>query len=70
MAVNAAVRPRSSVPRLALNKTETANALGVSIDFFDDHVAAELRSIHRGRRRLYPVSEIRKWLEESVEGPR
>lgn len=70
MPATAAVRPRHPVPRLALNKTETAIALGVSIDFFDDHVALELRCIHRGRRRLYPVTEIRRWLEESAEGPR
>jgi hypothetical protein len=69
MAAQAAAGPRNPVPRLALNRAETAIALGVSIDFFDDHVALELRCIRRGRRRLYPVSEVRRWLEEAAERP-
>lgn len=54
-------------PRLALNKTETAEVLGVSVDFFDAHVAHELRCIRRGRRRLYPVREVERWLDEHAE---
>lgn len=57
----------AGLPRLALNKTEAARALGVSVDFFDDHVAHELRCVRRGRRRLYPITEIQRWLGESAE---
>jgi hypothetical protein len=52
--------------RLALTKLEVAGALGVSVDFFDDHVATELRCIRRGRHRLYPVAEVKRWLEASA----
>lgn len=54
------------VPRLALSKTEAAEALGVFVDFFDEHVASELRMVRRGRRRLIPVRELERWLAESA----
>lgn len=53
--------------RMAFNKTEAAEALGVSVDFFDRHVASELRCICRGRRRLYPRAELQRWLESESE---
>jgi hypothetical protein len=40
--------------------------LGVSIDFFDEHVAHELRVVRRGRRRLFPVRELERWLERAA----
>lgn len=55
------------VPRLALTKQEAANALGVSIDFFDEHIAHELRMVRRGRRRLVPVRELERWLAENAD---
>lgn len=55
------------MPRFALTKAETARALGVSIDFFDDHIAVELRCVRRGRHRLYPVDEVRRWLDASAD---
>ena len=55
------------VARLAFNKTEAAEALGVSVDFFDHHIAHELRAVRRGRRRLYPLAEINRWLEQAAE---
>ena len=51
-------------PRLALKVTEAAETLGVSRDFFDLHVLPELRVVRRGRRRLVPVRELERWLEE------
>lgn len=53
--------------RLAFNKTEAAELLGVSVDFFDDHIARELKCVHRGRRRLYPLREVERWLDEQAE---
>lgn len=53
--------------RLALNKTEAATLIGVSVDFFDQHIAHELRCVRRGRRRLYPVNELESWLDRSSE---
>lgn len=63
----APVRRRPRV--LALNRTDAADALGVSADFFDEHVAHELRCVRRGRRRLYAVSELERWLDEEGERP-
>src|SRR3954451_22706626 len=57
----------TAVPRLALKKTEAAEALSVSVDFFEDHIMCELRIVRRGRRRLVPVAELMRWLESSAE---
>jgi excisionase family DNA binding protein len=54
------------VARLALSKLEAAEALGVSVDFFDDHIASELRIVRRGRRRLISVRELERWLDENA----
>jgi hypothetical protein len=41
----------ASLGRLALSKCEAADALGVSVDFLEEHVMHELRVVRRGRRR-------------------
>jgi excisionase family DNA binding protein len=48
--------------RLALSPNEAAAALGVSRDYFDEHVGPELRIVRRGRRRLIAVQELERWL--------
>lgn len=53
--------------RLALSKSEAAQALGVSVDFLEDHVLAELRVVRVGRRRLIAVAELERWLGERAE---
>ena len=57
---------RLLVPRLALRREEAAEALGVSDDFFDARIRAELRVVRRGTLRLYPVSELQRWLEKNA----
>jgi hypothetical protein len=57
---------RQSVPRLALGPAEAAEALGVSRDYFDQHVGPELRWIRRGRRKLVAVAELSRWLAEEA----
>jgi excisionase family DNA binding protein len=56
----------SAVPRLALSPAEAAEALGVSRDFLDEHIAPELRIVRRGRRKLIPVLELERWLSEQA----
>src|SRR3954451_12668529 len=57
----------TAVPRLALTKSEAAEALSVSVDFFEDHIMCELRIVRRGRRRLIPVAELVRWLESNAD---
>ena len=52
--------------RLALSKAEAAEALGVSVDFLEDHVMDDLRIVRRGRRRLIPVRELERWLSDNA----
>jgi excisionase family DNA binding protein len=59
--------PGRATPRLALSKTEAAQALGVSVDFLEDHVLPELRVVRVGRRRLIAVAELERWLAEGAK---
>ena len=52
--------------RLALRPAEAAAALGVSADYFAEHVAPELRWVRRGRLRLVGVAELERWIEASA----
>jgi excisionase family DNA binding protein len=56
----------SPITRLLLSADEAAEALGISRDTFDEHVAPELRKVRIGRRVLYPVRELQCWLEQSA----
>jgi excisionase family DNA binding protein len=59
--------PREALgPRLAVSPDEAAAILGVSRDYFDEHVIAELRVVRRGRRILVPLVEIERWLERNA----
>jgi excisionase family DNA binding protein len=52
--------------QLALSKTEAAEALGISVDFLDEHVFRDLRVVRRGRRVLIPVKELERWLDREA----
>jgi hypothetical protein len=54
------------VPRIALSVAEAAVALGVSPDFFTEHIAPELRLVRRGRKKLVAVRELEAWLERTA----
>jgi excisionase family DNA binding protein len=55
--------------RLALSKVEAAESLGVSVDFLEKHIMAELRVVYVGRRRLIPVRELERYLAENACRP-
>ena len=57
----------AAVPRVTLRPEEAAAALGVSRDYFDEHVAHELRVIRRGRLKLYAVKELERWADEQAQ---
>jgi excisionase family DNA binding protein len=54
-------------PRIALSKAEAAGSLGVSVDFFDEHIAPELRMVRRGRKHLIPFRELERWLDKQAD---
>jgi hypothetical protein len=59
--------PRArEIPVLGLCQEEAAQALGVSVTFFAEEIRPELRVVLRGRRRIYPVRELERWLEENA----
>lgn len=59
--------PGQAGPRLAYSKPEAAAVLGVSINSFERHVQPELRVIRRGKLRLFPATELERWLRENAE---
>jgi excisionase family DNA binding protein len=58
--------PPTSSLRLAVSPDEAAAALGVSRDYFDEHVISELRIVRRGRRILVSLAELERWLDRSA----
>ncbi len=41
--------------------------LGVSRDFFDEHIKPELRIVRRGSKTIMiPVAELERWLEKNA----
>jgi len=57
---------KPELPRLALTFAESAAMLGVSHEFFAQHVALELRFVRRGRKKLVALRELERWLQESA----
>jgi hypothetical protein len=54
---------------LALNQKDAAESLGMSVDHFERHVKNELAVVYSGSLRLYPLSELQRWLaEHSLQG--
>ena len=54
-------------PPLSIRPREAAEMLGVSRDFFDEHVKPELRIIRRGSKTIFiPVAELERWVDESA----
>jgi len=56
----------TAVPRLAFRVGEAAQALGVSSDYFAEHVAPELRWVRRGAVKLVSREELEAWLQRSA----
>ncbi len=58
----------ASLPgRLAVGPVEAATALGVSVTFFNETIAPDLRIIRRGRRVIVPIAELTRWLDQNGE---
>src|SRR3954447_12204991 len=60
-------RGESGLRPMTVMPNEAAELLGVSRDFFDEHVRPELRIIRRGCKTiLIPVRELERWIDESA----
>ena len=53
-------------PRLMLTRAEAAGALGVSLRHFQRHVQPHLPCIYSGQLRLYPVTELQRWIDQQA----
>jgi excisionase family DNA binding protein len=57
----------TQLPRLSITPGEAAEMLGVSRDFFEEHIKPELRIVRRGSKTiLIPVAELERWLDKSA----
>jgi hypothetical protein len=63
----AAVTTVEPVPRIALTQQEACASLGCSEEFFVEHVRPYIRVVRRGRKRLFPVAELRRAVDEMAE---
>jgi hypothetical protein len=56
----------SPIPRVMLRcPSEASAALGVSDEFFDEHVRTELRLVRRGRFTFVATKELERWAEQN-----
>jgi excisionase family DNA binding protein len=52
---------------LALSIDQACASLGVSWDTWREHIAADIRIVRVGRRRLVPIAELERWLADHAE---
>lgn len=52
--------------KLALNQEEAAEALGISVPTFVEHVRPHVARVDIGRRMLFPVSSLQNWLDSAA----
>jgi hypothetical protein len=55
------------VERLALTQEEACASLGCSDEWFVEHIRPHLRIVRGGRKRIYPVDELRRVLDDLAE---
>jgi len=54
---------------IAYTALHAAAALDVGPGFFDTHIAPELKAVLRGSKRLFPVKELQRWVDQNCEPP-
>lgn len=58
---------KSALRRVTVMPNEAAAMLGISRDFFDEHIKPELRIIRRGSKTiLIPIAELERWVDHSA----
>lgn len=58
---------KPSPPALALNVEQACVALGVSYDTWAESIEPYVRIVRLGRRKLIPVAELQRWLDDNAE---
>jgi hypothetical protein len=58
--------PRGAGAPRPVSPPGAAYSLGVSEDFFTEHIRPELRCVRRGAKVLFPVSVLEAWLEREA----
>jgi excisionase family DNA binding protein len=66
--MNATTKP--ATPALALSVEQAAQSLGVSWDTWHEHIEPDVRIVRLGRRKLVPVTELQRWLDDHAEAIR
>ena len=59
------MKPRTT-PRLALDRKESAEALGLGVDAFDRYVRPHVRCVYVGSVRRWPITELQAWLDSTT----
>ena len=66
-AVRGAEAASKRIQPVALNVSDSCAALGVSWDFWRQHIEPEIRIARVGGRKMVPVSELQGWAERRAE---
>ncbi len=53
--------------RVTYTRAEAAEAIGCSLDFFEDHIQPDLRLVRLGRKVLVPVEELYDYVDRVAE---
>jgi hypothetical protein len=61
------VRVEDGAPCLAVQHKDAPAALGIGKTSFEKYVVPEVRCIRLGSMRVYPVTELERWLERHAE---
>ena len=61
--------PDPDQERLLVSKVRAAALLSISIDTFERLVMPEVRTVHIGRRVLFAVPDLARWVDEHTARP-
>jgi hypothetical protein len=61
-----AVRRSAPLPRLAVLAMEAPAVLGVSDDFFREHIAPHVPCVRLGTKKLYAIAALERYLERNA----
>jgi hypothetical protein len=49
-----------------LSIEEACQSIGVGWDLWHEHIASEIKTVRAGRRKLIPVTELQRWLDQNA----